>query len=177
MAKITRKKVYVIYRWYVVDPQTQKELNYVGYAQVDPPGDTWLKSQQITQNMEFYTMLRAKNPPVQKKNKFADAIRKYGAQAFRYEILDTVAIKKDALQKKGDWIDHFNSCLEGLNTGRGRRSEQRIYQYDLNGILVAEYDSVTDASKTLNIHIDVILMCLKGKLKSVNGFRFTYRDK
>lgn len=177
MAKITRKKVYVVYRWYVTDPRTNRELNYVGYAKVFPPVDTWLKSQQTTQNMEFYTIDRTKNPPVQKKNKFADAIRKYGAKAFKYEVLDEVATRKDALKKKGDWIDHYNSCWEGLNTGRGSHAEQRIYVYDLNGILVAEYDSVTDASKTLNIQIDVILMCLKGKLNSVNGFRFAYRDK
>ena len=119
MAKTTVKKVYVVYRWYVTDPKTNRELNYVGFARVNPPVDTWFKSQQTSANMEFYTLNRAKNPPVQKNNKFANAIRRYGAQAFRYEILDTVATRKDALKKKGDWIDQFNSCLAGFNTSRG----------------------------------------------------------
>lgn len=177
MTKRTVKRVYAVYRWYVVDPQTQKELNYVGYVKVDPPGDSWFKSQQTATNMEYYTLNRAKKPPVQKKNKFADAIRKYGVKAFRYEILDTVATRKDALKKKGDWIDHFNSCWEGLNTSRGIRSEQRIYQYDLNGILVAEYETITEAAKATGLPLSWISCCLTGRFGWIDGWVFKYKDK
>ena len=85
--------------------------------------------------------------------------------------------KKDALQKKGDWIDHFNSCWEGLNTSRGRRSEQRIYQYDLNGILMAEYESATEAAQATGLLPSWVTYCLKGRIKSINGLVFKYRDK
>ena len=177
MTKITVKKVYVVYRWYVVDQGTGRELNYVGYAKVAPPVEVWLKSQQTAGNMEFYTIDRTKNPPVQKKNKFADAIRKYGTKAFKYEVLDEVATRKEALKKKGDWIDHYNSCLAGLNTGRGRTSEHRIYQYGLDGILVAEYETIKDAAKATGLNQSWLSYCLKGRIKSINGFRFVYRDK
>lgn len=177
MAKTTKKKVYIVYRWYVTDPQTQKELNYVGYAYVNPPVETWLKSEQTTQNMEFYTMDRNKNPPVQKKTKFAKAIRKYGPQAFRYEVLETVATRKDALKKKGDWIDRYNSCLAGLNTGRGSHSEHRIYQYDLNGILIAEYDTVKEAAKATGYSQGWVSACLTGRFGWIDGYVFKYKDK
>jgi len=177
MAKTTVKKVYIVYRWYVVDPRTNRELNYVGYAHVLPPVDTWLKSQQTTVNMEFYTLNRKNNPPVQKKNKFADAIRKYGVQAFRYEVLDTVATRNEALKKKGDWIDHYNSCLAGLNTGRGTHSEQRVYQYDLNGILIAEYNTVRETAIATGYPKGWISNCLTGRFDRIDGFRFKYRDK
>lgn len=177
MANTTVKRVYVVYRWYVTDPRTNRELNYVGFAHVFTPYDTWFKSQQTTQNMEFYTLNRKKNPPVPKKNKFADAIRKYGAQAFKYEILEVVATRKEALKKKGDWIDHYNSCLAGLNTSRGRTSEHRIYQYDLNGILIAEYNTVRETAKATGYPLGWISACLTGRFDRIDGWIFKYRDK
>lgn len=175
MAK-AKVKIYVVYRWFVSDPQTNKELSYIGYAHIAPTAESWLRGVQVS-NMEFYTHKRKNKSPVSSNTKFAKAINKYGPQAFKYEILEIVATQKEALKKKGDWIDHYNSQWEGFNTGRGGGSRLRICQYDLNNLYIADYDSCKEASKAANIPSLVISYCLTGKIKSVNGFIFKYRDK
>jgi hypothetical protein len=49
----------------------------------------------------------------------------------------------------------------------------KVIQSQHNNIINV-FQSVTDASKRLNIKRDLILRCCKGKQKSAKGFNFNY---
>jgi hypothetical protein len=49
----------------------------------------------------------------------------------------------------------------------------KVIQLQHNNIINV-FQSVTDASKRLNIKRDLILRCCKGKQKSAKGFNFNY---
>lgn len=51
-----------------------------------------------------------------------------------------------------------------------------VLQKDLENNIVAEFNSVTHASKALNIKRDLILRCCKGKQKTAKGFIFNYKQ-
>lgn len=59
----------------------------------------------------------------------------------------------------------------GAKNGRARA----IYQYDLNGNLIKEWLTITDASKELNIFRQSISDCLNGRNKTSGGFIWKYK--
>lgn len=61
--------------------------------------------------------------------------------------------------------------LTGTNNGRARA----IIQYDLNGNFIKEWDTVTNASKSLNINRLTISSALSGDNKTAKGFIFKYK--
>lgn len=50
-----------------------------------------------------------------------------------------------------------------------------VTQKDLENNIIAEFNSVTHAAKTLNIKRDIILRCCNGKQKTAKGFIFNYK--
>lgn len=52
-----------------------------------------------------------------------------------------------------------------------------IIQYNLEGDLLKEFKSKSEASRILNINLHYINNCLKEKLDSINGFKFKYKDE
>ena len=50
-----------------------------------------------------------------------------------------------------------------------------ILQYDLNGVLIKEWDGIIIAAKELNLDNTNIGYCLKGKRKSVGNFIWKYK--
>lgn len=46
---------------------------------------------------------------------FARAIKKYGKENFRLEVIDTAQTQKELTQKESYWIEYYNSINEGYN--------------------------------------------------------------
>lgn len=51
--------------------------------------------------------------------------------------------------------------------------KKKVYKYDLDGNLVAEYDSIKDAAKAEHIDRSSINRCLNGTYTQMNGFRWS----
>ena len=51
---------------------------------------------------------------------------------------------------------------------------KKIYQYSLNGDLIREWKSISDASRALSISSSNITMCAKGKRNRAGRFRWSY---
>jgi hypothetical protein len=65
-------------------------------------------------------------------------------------------------------------------TERARMAQQHrakaVIQLDCDGHQVAEYVSVREASRAMNVSSSLICRCLKGKLKKTAGFIWRYKE-
>ncbi|MEG0984221.1 NUMOD1 domain-containing DNA-binding protein [Algoriella sp.] len=80
-----------------------------------------------------------------------------------------------------------NACLGSLKSAKGflwsytpeypevedKRSKV-VYQYDLDGILLATFGSAREASKQLDIGLSSITRCCRGERKQTSGYKFRY---
>lgn len=66
-----------------------------------------------------------------------------------------------------------NNSMNRRGTKNGRH--RAILQYDLNGNILREWDTVTNASKSLNINRLTISSALRGDNKTAKGFIFKYK--
>lgn len=55
-------------------------------------------------------------------------------------------------------------------------SKKKVGQYDKNSILIAEYSSISEASRATGISTGNIYQCLKGKYKQTKGFIWKYME-
>ena len=51
---------------------------------------------------------------------------------------------------------------------------KKVIQYDLDGSFIRVWDSITEASRTLNIQHPCISDCCRGKQKTAGGFIWKY---
>lgn len=54
---------------------------------------------------------------------------------------------------------------------------KKVYQYDINGTYIQEYNSLVDAAKDLNLSSANLTTCCQGKQKTVGGFQWSYEKK
>lgn len=64
---------------------------------------------------------------------------------------------------------------ENKNKLRTNKHKRSIIQYNLDMAIIAEFDSIMDASIKLNINNSCILDCCKGRQKTSGGFIFRYK--
>lgn len=159
---------------------------------------------------------------------FHNAIRKYGFDQFKFEILEFCE-PNDLITRENHWILYNDSINpeKGYNlrldskdnsgwkhsdkskaliseSGKGRKpwhagkkvgnlkskegikrfveqmsgannpNAKRVYQYDLNGKYIRQYNCVSDASRALCISFKGISRCALGERKSYKGFKWSY---
>ena len=87
----------------------------------------------------------------------------------------------------------INNCIENLewcsasynmnyNDGQKRRGvkkingkrSKKVYQYSLDGVLVAEYPSTNEVHRQLGYSQSNIRTCCNGKLKTAYGYKWSY---
>ena len=68
-------------------------------------------------------------------------------------------------------------CCRKNNQGKNHYLARKIYQYDKNGVLVKEWDCISDASRELSINSSNITMCAKGIRNSAGGFVWKYEEE
>ena len=57
-----------------------------------------------------------------------------------------------------------------------KKNNKPILQFDLNGNFIKEYESITQASKELNIKLDYISSCCLGGRKTSKGYIFKFKN-
>ena len=62
-----------------------------------------------------------------------------------------------------------------LTANKTSYKEVKIYQYDLNGNFIRDWNSLAEASKTLDINKSAICNCAKGRTKSSGEFFWSYK--
>lgn len=80
-----------------------------------------------------------------------------------------------------------NACLGSLKSAKGflwsytpeypiveDKRPKTVYQYDLDGLLIATFSSAREASRKLGIGLSSITRCCRGERKQTHGYRFSY---
>lgn len=80
-----------------------------------------------------------------------------------------------------------NACLGSLKSAKGflwsytpkypeveDKRSKIVYQYDLDGLLLATFSSAHEASKLLGIGLSSITRCCRGERKQTSGYKFSY---
>ena len=65
----------------------------------------------------------------------------------------------------------------GIEIKKKHHRSRKIYQYDLNGNLIGEYESLSIASKQTNTNRTSISSCLSGKYQVANNFMWFYEKQ
>jgi group I intron endonuclease len=66
--------------------------------------------------------------------------------------------------------------LSQVQTGRQSARKRSVQQFDKNNCFIAEYKSLTEASKETGCRLSDICSCCKGNLKSAGGFIWRYKE-
>ncbi len=123
---------------------------------------------------------------------FYRAIKKYGWNNIAHEILEDQLTLEQANEREKYYIALYNSTdsnygynLRAGGEGGGmivNKTEQfkkrykKVYQYDLNGEFVAEWDNLAAAAEECGAKdkITGISQCCNGKKKTAYGFQWRY---
>lgn len=65
---------------------------------------------------------------------------------------------------------HKNDRKNGVNN----KASKKVYQFSLNGGLMAEFNSIREADRSTGINQSSILKCCNGKFKQSGGFIWSY---
>jgi len=121
--------------------------------------------------------------------KLYNSIKKYGWKNHKFEILEECNIE-DLNQRERHYQDHYQVLKKGLNLRltstinksgkmsshssklKSQKNSIPILQYDLNGIFIKRWDSLTQAKNTLNIHN--INSVLRGRKNQAGGYVWRY---
>lgn len=101
-----------------------------------------------------------------KNRQFSEKHRKYLKNKFSG---DENPMKNELIKKK--MSEYFKGKYIGIQNGKSKS----IIQYDLDGNLINEYESMTQAGLKTNSNISHISKVCNGKLKTTNGFIWKFK--
>lgn len=70
----------------------------------------------------------------------------------------------------------YKRDLHNLKYNSWNCYKRPVVQYDKNGTRLKQYDSVSEAAKTVGVKVGNISKCCNGKGKSAGGFKWLYAD-
>lgn len=101
------------------------------------------------------------------------AVEKYGYAIYQNLVGDTLsAYGYQWSYDKKEKIDKYKQKINGINEKR-----RSVYQYDLSGIFIKSYKSVSEAEKETKIPYYRISSCANNKTKSAGGYMWSYIKK
>jgi len=125
---------------------------------------------------------------------FFRAIKKYGWNNFKHEVLYSGLSRYDALHTEMRLIKEYDSFAHGYNMSPGgeglpgsilpgsareksiQKRIHRVDQYSLNGEFICSYDSISDAHKITGVQASNISYCATGVRKYAGGYLWAYHD-
>ena len=73
-----------------------------------------------------------------------------------------------------EWTSHSQNIQYSVDEGNMSKYKKKIIQYSKDMNKIKDFNSITEASKILNIHKGDICQCCKEKLPSAGGYIFRY---
>ena len=111
------------------------------------------------------------------------AMKEDGVENFFLTILEECN-REELDEKERYWISFYNSAQEGYNNTEGGTKnfrniiqEKKIFQYDLEGKFIQEFNSMQEAAKAVGLSGANLTTCCQGKQKTVGGFQWSYEKK
>jgi group I intron endonuclease len=80
---------------------------------------------------------------------FQEAIGTYGPDAFSWQQIDTAASSNELAEKEKQYILKYDSKENGYNSDSGGGFRKIVYQFDLEGNLIASFDGLKEIQLTL----------------------------
>jgi len=80
-------------------------------------------------------------------------------------------------EKEREYIVKYNSKEEGYNSDCGGGLKKSVYQYSLDGNLIAEYESLSCAANAVNADKRTISSSCLGYNKTCKGYYWSYLFK
>lgn len=100
-------------------------------------------------------------------------------EAFNGQIPEGMEINHIDEDKSNNNIKNLNLMTHKENVNWGTAIERRskpVIQYSLSGKKLAEFDSLSDASRRLSINPGNIYNVLNGRQKTAGGFKWKFKD-
>ena len=117
------------------------------------------------------------------KYPFQFAVKKYGTANFKRTTLYTFNTEDEAYAKERELVDlkfvqHSDTynCILGGNIRPLFYNRYKIYQFNINGSFVGEFESINKMCKELNLDNSTVNKVLRGVNKSTKGYTLKIKD-
>lgn len=131
------------------------------------------------ENLRWCTHKENNNFPIARKNNsiaqkklwedkdfYEEGVKRLRQSMQREEVRKKISCSKKEQWKKEDYI---NKMIE-------TNFFKAVCKYDLNGVFICEYISVSEASRKNGVNVSNITMCCRGMRKSAGGFKWKYKS-
>lgn len=117
---------------------------------------------------------------IRAKQKFGQAIEKYGWDGFHHDILAQVDSEEEAEELEIAFIEKYKTTENeyGYNVAKGGSlpAQREICCYSTDGILLKKYKNVGEASNDTETNPSSIITCCRNRNKTANNFIWTYNE-
>src|SRR5690606_926563 len=151
----------------------ERAKNYIIYKATNTANDkVYIGATSASLNIRIVDhLLKAKH---NQGSKFQEAIGTYSPEAFTWEQIDTANSPNELAEKEKKYILKYNSKEEGYNADSGGGLKKNIYQYDIDGELIAEYNSLVSASNAVSAYKTCVGNACIGQNKTCKGYYWSY---
>jgi group I intron endonuclease len=108
---------------------------------------------------------------------FQESIATYGADAFKWEQIDTASSNDELASKEIRYILENNSLESGYNSDRGGGLKKTVYKYNLDGSLNSTFEDLTSAGKSINVRKQAISRACWSVNQTLGGYLWSYDYK
>ena len=108
---------------------------------------------------------------------FHEAIATHGADAFKWEQIDTASSNDELASKEIRYILENNSLESGYNSDRGGGLKKTVYKYNLDGSINTTFEDLTSAGKSINVRKQAISRACWSVNHTLGGYLWSYEYK
>lgn len=159
---------------YIANKKPKKNHGFI-YCYTSPSGKKYIG--QTIQTLQERAKMNGKG--YSRCGIFYKAIQKYGFEKFKVEILEE-PLKELLDKKEQEWIAFLDTrAPNGYNITDGGNSHniKKVYQYSCDGEFLQEFNSLTEAAKSINKSIQGISDCLHERKKASYGYIWSFEKK
>lgn len=108
---------------------------------------------------------------------FHEAIATHGADAFKWEQIDTASNNDELASKEIRYILENNSLESGYNSDKGGGIKKTVYKYNFDGSINTTFEDLTSAGKSINVRKQAISRACWSVNHTLGGYLWSYDHK